>query len=159
MRGRAAMARQPKQAHIFLFRKNKEWYEYAIFQRADMPFCWQGVCGGLENKETVEDGARREILEEAGIKEKLPLYLLESISYLPDYIFNDADRKAWGNRVVVVPMYFLAMPFDGEITLSEEHTDVKWLTYDEAYDLIYYMDQKTALYELNEKLLRGVISM
>lgn len=73
-----------------------------------MLFCWQGICGGVEDNETIEDGARREIFEEAGIKEHLPLYPLESISYLPDDIFSDDTRAAWGKRVVVVPMYFFA---------------------------------------------------
>jgi len=149
------MARQPKQVHIYLFRKKEKCYEYAIFQRADMPFCWQGVCGGLEDKETVEEGARRELFEEAGIKETLPLFPLESISYLPVNIFGAEAQAIWGNDVVVVPMYFFVMPFNGQISLSDEHTEVKWLSYEDAYELIYYSDQKTALYELNEKLLRN----
>ncbi len=150
------MARQPKQVHIYLFRKKENCYEYAIFQRADMPFCWQGVCGGLEDKETVEEGVRRELFEEAGIKETLPLFPLESISYLPANIFGTEAQAIWGNDVVVVPMYFFVMPFNGQIILSDEHTQVKWLSYEEAYELIYYSDQKTVLYELNEKLLRNI---
>ncbi len=151
------MPRQPKQVHIFLFRKNNNHFEYAIFQRADMEFCWQGVCGGLENVETIEEGARREIFEETGIKERHPLYLLDSVSYLPDSIFLEETRKIWGKEIVVIPMYFYAMQFQGDIILSDEHKTVQWLRYDEAYDLVYYADQKTALYELNEKLLRNII--
>lgn len=45
-----------------------------------MPFCWQGICGGLEDNETEAEGARREIMEEAGVMENLPLYPLESAS-------------------------------------------------------------------------------
>jgi len=60
-----------------------------------------------------------------------------------------------GKDVVVVPMYFFAMEFSGEILLSDEHTEYKWCTYKEAYDLIYWHDQKTALWELNQRLLRG----
>ena len=149
------MARQPKQVHIFLYRQREHGYEYAVFQRADMPLCWQGICGGLEDDETLEEGARREIFEEAGIKEFQPLYPLDSISYLPDTIFSAAARSYWGRDTVVVPMYFFAMPFDGKIRLSHEHTDIKWLPYDEACGLIYYKDQKIALYELNERLLRN----
>lgn len=150
------MARQPKQVHIFLFRPSKNGYEYALFQRSDSKFCWQGVCGGLEDNETLEEGARREIFEEAGINEHLPLYPLESISYLPDNIFSNDERAIWGNDIVVIPMYFFAMPFNGEIQLSEEHIAVKWLPYKSAYDLIYYQDQQIALYELNEKLQRNL---
>jgi len=142
-----------------LFRQKENKYEYAIFQRADIPFCWQGICGGLEDNETIEEGARREVFEEAGIKEYLPLYQLESISYLPDNIFSNNDRTIWGKEVVVVPMYFFAMPFSGQVKLSDEHIDVKWLTYDDAYKLIYYQDQQMALYELNEKLWRNIIRL
>lgn len=149
------MARQPKQVHIYLYRKRRERYEYAIFQRKDMPFCWQGVCGGLEDNETAEEGARRELYEEAGVEGKLPLYRLESVSYLPVNIFNVESQKAWGKDVVVVPLYFFAMPFNGVINLSNEHTDVKWLPYEEAYELVFYADQKIALYELNEGLRCG----
>ena len=151
------MARQPKQVHIFLFRQKQAQYEYAIFQRADMPLCWQGICGGAEDDETIEEAARRETFEEAGIKQLLPLYRLESISYLPDNIFTPDDKAAGGENVVVIPMYFFAMPYSGDIKLSEEHNEMKWLTYKDSYDLIYYTDQKTALYELNEKLLRGIL--
>lgn len=152
------MSRQPIQVHIFLYRKAGEAYEYAIFQRSDMPECWQGVCGGLEGTETLVAGAKREVFEEAGIFGDFPLYQLESISYLPDEIFSPRARAVWGSEVVVVPMYFFAMPFDGEIKLSHEHTAVEWLSYDAAYDRIYYMDQKIALYELHQRLLRGLLS-
>lgn len=152
------MARQPKQIHVFLYRQKKQnVYEYAIFQRADITYCWQGICGGLENDETIEEGARREIYEEAGITEHLPLQMLESISYLPDYLFNDNVRNIWGREIIVIPMFFLAMYFDGQVKLSDEHIDVKWLEYNDAYNLIYFRDQKTALYELNEKLIRDII--
>lgn len=151
------MARQPKQVHIYLFRKRNNQWEYLIFHRADMPGCWQGVCGGLENEETPEEGARRELFEEVGVTDSLPLHPLESISYLPDNIFSPKARALWGKQTVVVPMYFFAMPFSGEVTLSHEHSEVCWLPYEEAHNLIYFNDQKVALYELNEKLLRGLI--
>lgn len=149
------MARQPKQAHVYLYRKQGDTYEYAIFQRADMPQCWQGICGGLEGEETLEEGARREIFEEAGITEHLPLYKLESISYIPDNVFGQKARDHWGKDIVVVPMYFFAMPFDGTIQLSNEHLDVLWLPYPQAYDKILFKDQQVALYELHERLLRN----
>lgn len=67
------MARQPKQVHIYLYRERENKYEYAIFHRADMPECWQGICGGVEDQETEEEGVRREVREEAGITEPLSL--------------------------------------------------------------------------------------
>lgn len=151
------MARQPRQVHIFLFRECEKGYEYGIFQRSDELACWQGICGGLEGDETLEEGARREIREEAGIEMEAPLFKMESMSCLPDLVFSSGTRAEWGKSVVVVPMYFFAMKWDGRITLSGEHLAVRWLCYEEAYDLIYYMDQKIALYELHEKLRRGIL--
>lgn len=149
--------RQPKQVHIFLYRQRNGCYEYAVFQRADLLVCWQGVCGGLEDDETLEQGARRELMEEAGITVEAPLHLLESTSYLPSGIFGEKTRKRWGNETILVPMYSFGMPYDGEIKLSEEHADVKWLPYEDAHALVYFDTQKTSLYELNERLCRGLL--
>ena len=149
------MARQPEQVHVFLYRSTEQGYEYAIFQRADAAFCWQGVCGGVEDEETTAQSARRELLEEAGIAETLPLYPLQSVSYLPLDVVSPDETESWGQDVVIVPMYFFAMPFEGQIVLSDEHVEIRWMPYPEAHELIYYLDQKIALYELNQRLLRG----
>lgn len=149
------MARQPIQVHIYLFRKSRDGYEYAIFQRSDLTVCWQGICGGLEDGETVIEGARREIFEESGIKRDLPLFKLDTTSYLPDKIIADSERAHWRDDVIVIPMYYFAMEYNGEIKLSDEHLQYKWMSYHEAHEVIYFDDQKTALYELNELLLRN----
>lgn len=152
------MARQPKQIHVFLYRFRNGRYEYALLQRSDLLTCWQGVCGGLEDDETIEQGARREIFEEAGISQPLPLYPLECVSYIRANVFSAQTMERWGKEAVVVPIYYFAMPFDGDVQLSEEHTAVEWLSYGAAYSRLYFEDQQTALYELNERLLRGLMS-
>jgi dATP pyrophosphohydrolase len=150
------MARQPKQVHIYLYRKNSNGcYEFAIFQRSDNELWWQGICGGVEEGETIEVAARREIFEEAGIVERLPLYPLETISYLPVYIFSEQIQTMWGKDLIVVPMYFFAMPFEGIIKISDEHKGFNWLSYEKAEKLVYFHDQKTALWELKERLIRN----
>ena len=149
--------RQPVQVHIWLYRRCGDEYEYAIFGRADMPECFQGICGGAEDDETPEVAARREIREEAGIAGDFPLHRLTTMSFIPDSEFSERARRHWGRDVVVVPMYFFAAPYDGEITLSHEHRSVKWLDYETAHDAVYFHDQKNALYELNERLMRNIM--
>jgi len=145
------MARKPEQIHVYLYRKNADGeFEFAIFQRSDNPEWWQGISGGVENGETVEQAAIREIFEESGAQ-SANIYLLDTTSYLPSDIFS----ARWGRDVVVVPMFFFAMPFDGEIVLSDEHMEVRWLAYKKAEALVYFHDQKVALWELNERLKRG----
>ena len=148
------MARKPEIIHVYLFRKNTDnQYEYAIFQRADNPEWWQGVSGGVEEGETVEQAALRESFEEAGTPLNAPIYRLDTISYLPSDIFS--DHVLWGKDIVVCPMYFYVIPFSGDIILSDEHIEVRWLKYKEADESVYFHDQKTALWELNQRLLRG----
>ena len=149
------MARRPQQVHIWLYRQNAQGkWEFAVFRRSDCPDCWQGVCGGLEEGETLEEGARRELLEEAGIAAPRPLYRLDATGCVPARVFHKRVQEAWGKAVVVVPMAFFAMPFDGEIVLSHEHTEIAWLPYSEAERLVIFHDQKNALYELHERLHR-----
>lgn len=145
--------RQPQNIHVYLYRKVRDEVEYAIFQRADDPKCWQGVSGGVEEGETVEQGALRELFEEAGVSEKVPLYPLDTASSLPSTIFSMHEQ--WGRDVVVCPLIFFAAPYEGEITLSHEHLEVRWCNFQAAYDLVYWHDQKTALWELDERLRRG----
>jgi len=147
------MARKPENVHVYLYRENGRDYEYSIFQRADNLEWWQGVCGGVEDGETIEQAALREAFEEAGVPLNSPLYRLDTISYLPSNIFR--DHVLWGDDVVVCPMFFFAIPFNGDIVLSNEHTEVRWLKYEQAEEIVYFHDQKTALWELKERLLRG----
>ena len=150
------MSRQPRQVHIYLYRTRADGaHEFALFQRSENPLWWQGVCGGAEGTESLEDAARRELSEEAGISAPAPLYRLDTIGSLPAYPFSEEEQAFWGKDVVVIPMTFFAMPFDGGVRLSEEHTGFCWLPYDEAKELVYFSDQKTALWELHERLLRG----
>jgi len=151
--GGSAM-RQPQNVHVYLYRKNGgDQFEYAIFQRADDAKCWQGISGGVEEGETIEQAAAREAFEEGGVPANTPLYRLDTVSYLPADTF--AAHRQWGKDVVVCPMLFFAMPFTGDIRLSGEHLNVMWHTYQPAYDLVYWHDQKTALWELNQRLLRN----
>ena len=146
--------RQPQNIHVYPYRETKRGvYEYALLRRADNPEWWQGVSGGVEEGETPEQAALRELFEEAGIPSNLPLYRLDTVSYLPCELF--AEHDAWGKDIVVCPMFHFAVPYDGEIKLSEEHTETQWAGFAAAYALVYWHDQKTALWELNQRLLRG----
>ena len=82
-----------------------------------------------------------------------PLYPLDTVSFLPSDLFTEHER--WGRDVVVCPMVLFAMPYDGSITLSQEHTAVQWAAYAPAFDLMYWHDQKTALWELHQRLTAG----
>ncbi|WP_419772599.1 NUDIX domain-containing protein [Enterococcus faecalis] len=86
---------------------------------------WQGLAGGGEEGETPIESAQREAFEEAGITRGFPYIELGSISSLPVE----------------------------DISLSKDHLNNKWLCFEEAVTLLKWDSNKTALWELNKRLL------
>jgi dihydroneopterin triphosphate diphosphatase len=46
---------------------------------------------------------------------------------------------------------------DQDITLASEHTEYRWVPYEEASRLLRWDSNRTALWELNERLRRDTI--
>ncbi|WP_433514883.1 NUDIX hydrolase [Nonomuraea sp. CA-143628] len=129
--------------------------EYAVFQRADDSY-WQSVSGGVEEGEDLETAARREIAEETGLTAGGPLVKLDMVSGVEKSCF--AAAKFWPENVYIVPKHFFAMDITregAEIALSQEHRDVRWLRYEAAYESLRYDDDKTALWELDQRIRRA----
>jgi len=149
------MARAPYNVHVFLYRISENGNkEYAILRRSDDEK-WQGICGGGEDGETIAQSALREANEEVGLTGSNILYKLDSVSYIPATEFK--AQEYWGKDVVVIPMYYFATLYNGNIILSDEHSEYKWCNFNEARKLIYWHDQKNALWELNERLERDIL--
>lgn len=115
---------------------------------------WQGVSGGGEDNETFKNAAIRETFEETGDSGLEELIKLDTISYIKKTIFKCAHNQK-DEDLYVIPMYYYGTEYDGKIELSHEHTEYCWLSYEDAQNLLYWHGQKTALWELNERLKRG----
>jgi dihydroneopterin triphosphate diphosphatase len=147
------MPRAPLQVLVLPFRvADSGRLEYAVFRRAgDGGECWQGIAGGAEVGETAEEAARREMTEEAGIPPNAPLLPLDTQASVPAHVFR--DRHLWGPGTYVVPQRAFGVRLSGhEIVLSDEHAEYRWVGYDDAADLLGWDSNKTALWELNERL-------
>ena len=139
---------------IILFRRKEEQIEFCIFKRNDMN-TWQGVAGGGEEGETIIESAKRELYEETGIKD-VEVIKLDSISIVPSYYFKDS--ASFGKDFYVVPEYAFAVELSNEeIVLSDEHKEYKWCKYDEVKELLQWDSNKTALWEINERIARDAI--
>ena len=86
---------------------------------------WSLPKGKLERGEGFEEAALREVEEETGFKAR-KLEELPPISYL--------DRK--GRRKLV--RYWLMEPLEGEFSPHDEVDELRWLTKDEAVELLTY---------------------
>ncbi len=85
--------------------------------------------------------------------ELLKFAVIASMAYLPVNAISEKDRKAWSRDTYVIPEHAFGFECDKEISLSDEHIDFEWLNYDEAKSRLTRDSNKTALYELNCRLL------
>ncbi len=147
------MARAPFQVLVYPYYKtHHNQFEYALLKRADAGY-WQAIAGGGEDNETPLETARRETYEETRIPTDSDFLQLDTVEPIPVTGFRDS--YLWGNDVYVIPQYcFGVLAKDRHILLSPEHTEYRWLAYEEAYNLVKYDGNKTALWEL-DKRLRG----
>ena len=120
---------------------------FCIFRRADSDE-WQFIAGGGENTEIPLETAKRETFEESGIK-STNWKELKSLSYLPVTVIQEKHRLNWEKDMYVIPEYTFGVECTGDITLSAEHTECIWTTYEEAAKMLKWDSNRTALYELN----------
>ena len=126
--------------------------EFAITKRFDMD-AWQFLSGGGEGDETPMQAAKREANEEGGIPYDYNLLKLDSTASIPAH--NFAASKEWGDDVYVVPEYCFGVDMKNrDLKLSFEHTEVQWAEYDDAVKLLTWDSNKTALWELKERITR-----
>jgi dATP pyrophosphohydrolase len=146
-------SRAPFQILILPFRKTAAAeFEFAVLRRAD-DANWQGVAGGGEVGESMIQAARREALEEAGIPPTASLYRLATNDTVPVTCFQARDQ--WPPELYVIPQYFFACDLTGmDAVLSDEHSDLRWTAFEEAFQLLRYDSNKNALWELAERLRR-----
>lgn len=145
------MTRAPFEVLIFPFRRSEGRLEYAVFSRSDSD-CWQGIAGGGEDDEDPLAAARREAHEEAGLPLTARFVELQTKSSVPVTSFRDSPN--WGEELFVVTEHCFGVEMlAGEVQISGEHRTFRWVDYETALDLLTYESNKTALWELNQRLL------
>lgn len=148
--------RLPIQVVIYVVRKNGDSFDYLILHRLpERHEFWQGVSGGVEQGETIEEAARRELQEEIG---------LSSTLFDIDYSYSFPVANMWSSLYE----WFTAHPEDLTIVVhnfvtiidrefapkldGQEHDQFRWCSYDEAMELLYWEGDKKALVRVKEYL-------
>ena len=97
--------------------------------------------GHFEEGENDEATAKREILEETGLKpEFLPFFYIDI-----KYFFKNRGKKC-----LKTVRYFIAKSKTKKVSISKEHVGYLWLTEKELYDKIIYKNTKGILNEVFE---------
>ncbi|MBA7600045.1 hypothetical protein ES703_07091 [subsurface metagenome] len=126
--------------------------DYAIFKRRDGEY-WQFIGGGGENTEKPIESAKREAFEEAGISPDSEYISLDSCNTVP--VVGVTGEFTWGKDVYVIPEYTFGVKSDSDIiTLSKEHTEHRWVSYEDAVAMLKWDSNKVALWELNVRITR-----
>jgi 8-oxo-dGTP pyrophosphatase MutT (NUDIX family) len=134
---------------VHVARNTSRGVEYLALKRADTliryPGIWQVITGGIESGETAPEAALRELEEEAGLVPK------EFFS-LPFVASFFSQRE---NRVQHVPV-FAAIVSEAEVVrLSSEHTEYRWLAYEDILALLPFPSHKDATKIFREYIIEG----
>ena len=142
------MARAPFQVLILPYRRAGAVIEYLVLHRSDAD-TWQAAAGGGEDRETPILAAKRECVEELGC-EGQNWIALDALSSIPKTCFQGNEH--WADHPYVIPEYAFGVHLASEPVLSHEHDQSRWLPYEEAHALFRYDSNRTALWELSQRL-------
>ncbi len=146
--------RAPYQVLILPFRRTQRGVEFAVFKRSGTSY-WQFVSGGGEDDERPVEAAVREMQEEVGVNVKGRLVSLDAKTTIPVNVFKDSAN--WDDALLVIPEHAFASDIDdAELVLSSEHDELKWVTAEQANSLLKWDSNKTALWEVCQRLARGM---
>ena len=146
--------RTPFQILAVPYRFIKNGLYFCVFRRADSDI-WQFIAGGGENNEKPIDTALREIKEETGVTAE-KLTELKSVAFVPAEIVTENMRTHWDKNIFVIPEYSFAFECNADPTLSREHSEYKWLPYNDARKLLKWDSNKVAMYEAMCRLNSGM---
>jgi len=135
------------EAHVF--RETQYGIEFLLMKRADNQFypgLWQMVTGKMFDDEKAFETAIREIKEETGLT---PLQLW--VAPVINSFYEPKDEY-----ICLLPVFAAKVDAESEVLISDEHTKYKWLTKEQAKELLAWPGQREAVdliedYFINKK--------
>ncbi len=123
---------------LHICRRTEEGFEFLLLKRADdakiYPGIWQMITGTIESHEHTKDTLLRELEEETGLKPEK----IYSIPRVNTFYLAIADK-------ICMSPVFLTIVNDKNVRISDEHSEYKWTTIDEAKKLIHWPNQVDSL--------------
>ena len=105
---------------------------------------WQGVAGKIEKGETAVQTIIRELKEETG---KTPKRLFSA-----DHVASFYEARK--DLIHMVPIFGIEVEGD-DVKLSDEHSEYKWVTFENALELLTWKGQKEGLKTVNDEVVNN----
>ncbi len=128
---------------IVCFRQAGSGEQVLLIKRGNNPFkdCWALPGGFVDPGETTMKAAKRELLEETGLKPGSPFHLVG--------VFDDPDRDPRGPTISIA--YMSPHQKDGELKAGDDAAEAQWFDYmdlpmDMAFDHAKILDRAYELY-------------
>ena len=103
---------------------------------------WQGVAGEIEKGEKAWQAAIRELKEETGF-DPIRIFVADHVSRF---------YETHGDRVNLVPVFGIETETK-RITLSSEHSEYKWMDFEDAERTLAWNGQKKGIRTVYEMLI------
>lgn len=129
---------------VFLLKPAGDEIQVLLLRRAGhLAGLWCQVAGGIEAGEKAWQTALREVREETGIT----LRKLWSANFCEQ--FYEVEKEC----ITLVPVFVGRVPDGTEVTLNEEHDGYRWVSFDEAREMLSFSGQKRALAEVKREFV------
>ena len=139
------MAKLPIQVDVILFHIDNN-INYLLFKRQpERGGFWQPITGGVEEGETILYAARRETMEESG-------YLKVKNMYDLKYTFEFNVKE----KIITEHVFAFEVHDKNAVFCEREHSEIKWVTYDQAVSMLKWDTNIESLKKINDYLLSKV---
>jgi len=143
------------EAHVF--RETENGIEFLLLKRAEdqiYPAVWQMVSGKIKENEKAFETCLRELKEETNLT---PLKMWAAPKVNSFY-------SSQNDSICLIPVFAVQVKKESKVIISDEHSEYKWVTSDEAKRLLAWDGQRKAVelieeYFLNEKSFLNFIEI
>ena len=128
---------------VHIFRRINDKIEFLILKRAETESyagIWQPITGSIIEGEKAYETAIREIKEEINV-EPINFWVAPNVSsfYLPEK-----------DCVSFVPVFAAEINANAKVQISEEHSEFRWVNFEEAQKKYAWKEQRESLNVVNE---------